>query len=320
MAKGLFTQSACLLTDGGATIEAVEAALREAEFDVVKQTPANEHWQFGGAGLVLEYLPEANGYAVVDVVDQCWPDGMGDPKNDPMTFGAWSTGQFGPFAFPGNLTRASEHSWGWADGKKTAAAHRGFIRIRISYGFGAEPDQPVLPDDYDPLAEMLFLSQIVLALFDVPGVLCYFNPNGEVLRDGAGFGELWEACMDQEKIPLPLWMNIRFFKLSDTVFLMDTVGNQQLDVRDVEAVFLSEANEPQDVDYYLRNVTQYLLGLDRELQTGEEIDGPGESDASWAVQARDDGAAHPPRRVFRLFPNANSNAIQQALAAAGLEV
>ncbi|MBI1830087.1 MAG: hypothetical protein HYR84_01390 [Planctomycetes bacterium] len=48
-----------------------------------------------------------------------------------------------------------------------------------------------------------------MAVFRAPGVLCYFNPNGEVLRDRAGFRETRKACKDQEKMPLPLWMNIR---------------------------------------------------------------------------------------------------------------
>src|SRR4029077_18617459 len=126
-------------------------------------------------------------------------------------------------------------------------------------------------------AEMLFLSRVVLAVFKAPGILCYFNPNGEVLRDRAGFRETWIECKKQNKIPLLLWMNIRFFNLSEQFSFMDTVGNSQLELQDVEAIFPKAKYEPRDIDYYLRNVTHYLLDLDRELQTGEDIDGPGES-------------------------------------------
>jgi Domain of unknown function (DUF4261) len=316
MAKGLFSQGVCLLTDGQTTIKDLKAALEEKDFEIVKQVPAHKDWQFGGPTLVVSFLPEVNGYAAVDVVKEPWPDSMGDPKTDPTTFATWTMGQFGPFAFPGGLARAGEHSWVWEPGKTIAKGHRGFIRIRMSYGFGARDDDPILPADYDPLAEMMFLSRAVLAVFKAPGVICYFNPNGEVLRDRASFRELWTGCKKEEKIPLQLWMNVRYFSVNDKFSLMDTVGNGQLELRDVEAVFPEAKYDPGDIDYYLRNVTHYLLGLDRELKTGEEIDGPGESNLSWTTEVLKDGASPPPRRVLRLYPKANRKEIQ-ALAKGG---
>src|SRR5262245_51746441 len=315
MAKGFFTQSVCLLTDGRTTIEDLKAALQERGFAIVKQAPPQKHWQFGGPTLVLAFLPEVNGYAAVDVVNHPWPDTMGDPKVDPKTFAAWGAGHFGPFAFPGGLARAGQHAWGWEPGRTVAGRHRGFIRIRLSYAFGAKGDQPVLPEDYDPLAEMLFLSRAVLAVFKAPGILCYFNPNGEVLRDRAGFREVWSACKQQDKIPLLLWMNVRFFNLSEKIGFMDTVGNGQLDLQDVEAIFPKSRYDPGDIDHYLRNVTHYLLGLDREIQTGEDIDGPGEGNLSWTMEVFKEGAIEPPRPVLRLYPKANRKAVREALAA-----
>jgi hypothetical protein len=112
-------------------------------------------------------------------------------------------------------------------------------------------------------------------------------------------------------------MNIRFFNLSEELGFMDTVGNGQLEIRDVEAAFPKAKYDPGDIDYYLRNVTHYLLGLEREMQTGEEIDGPGESNLSWTMEVLDRGVIEPPRRVLRLFPKASSKAIRQAVSAVG---
>src|SRR5262245_55321548 len=106
MAKGYFSQGMMLLTDGTTTIDDVKAALEAKEYEVVKRLKPKEHWQFGGPMLLVAYEPEDNGYAAIDIVDHTWPDSMGDPKTDSMTFGAWSTGQFGPYAFPGGLERA----------------------------------------------------------------------------------------------------------------------------------------------------------------------------------------------------------------------
>jgi hypothetical protein len=318
MAKGFFTQGVCLLTNGQTTIDDIRSALRQQRFEIVKERPAREEdWALGGPTLVVAFLPEVNGYAAVDVVNRPWPDSMGDPKSDSMTFAAWSMGHFGPLAFPGSLARSRQHAWAWRPARTISEGHRGFIRLRISYVFGGNKNTPVMPADYDPVAEMMFLSRAVIALLRVPGVICYFNPNGEVLRDYESFREVWDACTEQQKLPLPLWMNIRFFNLGETLGFMDTVGNGQLETRDVEAAFPSAGYDPGDVDYYLRNVTHYLLDFDGEMQSGEEIDGPGETNLSWTMEVLDQGVVQPPRRVLRLYPKVSSKAVRQALSVLG---
>jgi hypothetical protein len=157
----------------------------------------------------------------------------------------------------------------------------------------------------------------VLALFEVPGVICYFNPNGEVLSDYARFQEIWKACGQPKKIPLPLWVNIRFFNLAKHLGFMDTVGNGQREVSDVEAIYPSAKYRPGDIDYYLRNVTHYLLDQRPELKSGEAIDGPGESDLSWTIEVLDEGTVTPPRQVVRLYPKASRKAVEEALTTIG---
>ena len=173
-----------------------------------------------------------------------------------------------------------------------------------------------MPQDYDPLVELVVLNTLVLPLFKVPGVLCYFNPNGEVLRDRATFREYYKGCKEQEKTPIALWSNVRFFNVNDRIGLMDTVGNGQLDLQDVEAVFPKAKYEPEVIDYYLRNVSLYLLGLDRSMQSGEEIDGPGETNLSWMTEVLKEGASPPPRRVLRLYPKALESEVRRLSAGA----
>lgn len=317
MAKGLFSQGFCILTDGQTSLVDVESALVDGGFEIVKRTPAHGNWCMGGETLVVGYRPEINGYVSLDVVNRSWPDPMGDPKTEAELFGAWSMGFFGPYAFPGGLKRAAQHAWSWEPAGTISDGHGGFIRIRTSYAFGAKGDSPVLPDGYDPLDEMQFLSTIALALLEAPGALCYFNPNGEVLRDLASFGQDWDACREQEKIPLHLWSNIRFFNLDKQLGFMDTVGNSQLDIRDVEVFFPLSKYEPGDIDYYMRNVSHYLLGLDHEMKSGEAIDGPGETNLSWTLELLDAGIVEPPRRILRLYPKANRKAVLASLSSMG---
>lgn len=317
LAKGFFTQGVSLLTNGQTTTDSLKSVLRQHGFDIVKESPAQENWAFGGATLVIAFLPDVNGYVAIDLVNQPWPDSMGDPQSDSMIFAAWSMGHFGPFAFPGSLARAQQHAWAWPPAETISEGHRGFIRLRTSYVFGAIKDAPVMPADYDPVAEMMFLSEAAIALLKAPGVKCYFNPNGEVLRDYNSLRDDWDPCIEQQNLPLSLWVNIRFFKLSETLGFMDTVGNAQLEIRDVEALFPLAEYDPGDIDYYLRNVTHYLLGLDREMKSGEQIDGPGESNLSWTIEVLDQGVIDPPRRVLRLYPKSIAKAVHAALSAVG---
>src|SRR5262245_56197834 len=124
MAKGFYSQGMCLLTNGETAIEDIKAALQENGFEVVKQAPAQKDWHFGGHTLTIDFLPEVNGYSAIDVVNQPWPDTMGDPKTDVKTSAAWGMGFFGPFAFPGGLERAGQHAWAWQPGRVIAKDHR----------------------------------------------------------------------------------------------------------------------------------------------------------------------------------------------------
>ncbi len=84
---------------------------------------------------------------------------------------------------------------------------------------------------------------------------------------------------------------------------MDTVGNGQLDVADVEVIFPKSKYDPAHVEYYLRNVTHYLLDTDREIQSGEAfLTGPKKTNLSWIGEVHQNGLIEPPRRVLRLYP------------------
>jgi hypothetical protein len=316
MAKGLFTQGACLLTDGSTTIDGIRFALRAHKILVAKESPPQNNWRFGGPSAVIPFRPDVNGYAAVDVVTEPWPDTMGNPHSDPQTFAAWSMGNFGPFAFPGSLERAQLHGVRSKTGGTPDATHAGFIRIRMSHVFGASGDLDLIPADYDPVAEMMFVSRLVFALFDAPGVVSYFNPSGEVLCDEEYFQGNWKGSLEQRKLPLLLWMNVRRFHLSPTIGFMDTVGNEQLEIRDLEAGFPLSTYNAADIRYYLRNVTHYLLDSKKELRTGEPIDGPGETGLSWIIDEIDSAPLNPPRRTIRLCPKGYEGKIRRAFATA----
>lgn len=314
MPKGFYTQGLCLLTNGQTTIAEVKGALIAGGFQVAKEVSASPNNWFSGASVIVPYLLDINGLVSVDLVNQPWPDLMGNPTDALEIFAAWGMGHFGPFAYPGGLARACQQSWAWPEGASTSRSHVGFIRVRSSYVFGASKDLRCLPTNYDALGEIRFLTGLAKSLFEIKSAIAYFNPNGEVLESRAGFNEVWMQCIELSQVPLPLWSNIRLYNLNEEFGFMDTVGNAQLDIRDVEAIFPRASHIQRDIGRYLRNVSLYLLQVGRELNSGEPIDGPGESNLSWVIESVENGLVQPPRRVLRLMPKADRDRIRAVIA------
>ena len=296
--KGIFTQSACVLLDRPTNLDELERVLSGFEIRGRHDEVAAE-WPFGGPSLTLTFRPEVNGFAAVDVIDRPWPDHMGDAQKEALLLGAWAMGHFGPFAYPGNLLRAGQQSWAWAEGKTIAPRHRAFVRVRLSYVFGA-PENALIPQDYQPLPELEFVTRVAAALLELPGALCYFNPNGEVLRDAAGVRESLRHAAANKLPPLELWCNVRLFRLEDGWLMMDTVGNAQLDLPDLEACFRSAGYDCGGVDFFLRDLTLYLLRNGEVIAHGDTTGGPGE--VSWRARVLDESMSPPPRRVLRFVP------------------
>jgi hypothetical protein len=296
--KGFFTQGVCVLLDRPASVHAVESAIEG--FEVRGHRDPSESWALGGPTLIVEYRAESNGFVAVDTVDQRWPDHMGDSKNDTMIFGAWSMGHFGPFAYPGSLQRAALHCPSWDLGRTIPERHKAFIRVRTSYLFGGNDNSPVMPADYDPLQELEFVTKMASSLLDIPGALCYFNPNGEVLRDQDGLRKSLNYAWTNELPPLNVWSNVRLYNVNSEWALMDTVGNSQLDIPDAEACFHSASFDLSEIDNFLRNVSLYIVNEGEVIKDGDTMDGPG--GIRWQSRQFDNGICDPPRRVLRWLP------------------
>lgn len=298
MPKGIFTQGVIVLTNRSISIDEVAAALSGFELRGVRE--GSDEWALGGTSLQVSYDESVNGIVTLDAIDHPWPDHMGDPKDEAILFGAWAMGNFGPFAYPGGLSRASQQSWNWEGGRNIADQHTGFIRLRVTYVLGASEDAVVMPEGCNPVAELEFCMKLVQSLLEIPGTLCYYNPSGEVLRDQDTFRESLNFAWANKLLPLDLWSNVRLFNVDETWSMMDTVGNWQLDLPDCEACFFSEAYEFNDVDNFLRNVTLYLIEKGEVIEDGDTMDGPG--DISWQAELQENSLCEPPRIVLRWMP------------------
>lgn len=309
MPKGLFCQTVCLLTDGTTTLDEVLESLRGSEFVVLRQTTGQKEWHFGGPSLIILYCAETNGTVGIDLLPQSWPDSMGDAKSDLTLFGAWSLGQFGPFTYPQGLARARHYGWMWQEGSDAAARHTGVIRVRMTYVGGSGPDAPVAPKDRSATDELNFLTRLVLTIGACRGVICYFNPNGETLQSMDGIRATLDECEQQKTEPLDLWCNLRYCNIDSEFALLDTVGNGQLDVPDVEAVFSPSEHQPSDIASFLRGITRHVMHSGQVLSVGTQLRGVNGDDDAWVVEQPETSLMLPPRRVLRVAPRAHAERV-----------
>jgi hypothetical protein len=245
-------------------------------FTILSEKEPQEHWEMGGPALVLDFLPKVNGRVVLDVVNHPWPDDMGADHYARVLFGAWSLGLFGPFTFAQSLERATEQAWNWPEAKETVARHKAFVRMRLSYVFGAEAKAPVLPPGYQPVAELHFLTRLAQALLNHPEALSFFNPNGEVLANKAELTEAVDFFQKRGEPPFPLWVNVRLHRVTEGWLLMDTIGNGQIDVPDQEMAFPVQLCPGGEVANALRKLSLFLFKKGPAvIKDGDTIEGPG---------------------------------------------
>jgi hypothetical protein len=308
MPRGMFTQCFVVLVQEPVTLDAVEQAL--AGFPIQGRFVGSEHWAMGGPSIALAFRPEVNGIVLVDAVDHPWPDEMGNPQTQETIFTAWTMGHFGPITYPASLQRAMQQCWSWKEGRTVPAEHKGFVRVRISYVMGAPDEAPVMPKDWDAATEMHYLSKIIEALLTLPGAVCYFNPNGEMLRDREGLSSQLAQAASEKMIPFDLWINVRLYPYDTDWVLMDTVGNGQLndrahaeelnDLPDVEALFRTKFYDYGEVDSFLRDLTRYMHAEGDVIKEGDTIEGPGK--IPWRANLLEKAVAMPLRRVIRVAP------------------
>lgn len=299
MAKGLFTQGIMVLLRQSVTIQEVADCL--SDFYPSEPMPASEDWTFLGPFVLMDMEEDGTGKVVVDIVEHPWPDKMGDPESPADVVAGWELGSFGPHTDTDSLDRAKEQAWVWEEGRSLGDEAVAFLRVRSSYVLGEDDDDmPVIPDGYDPFDELALVTEIAAALTELPQAICYFNPNGEVLRDIKTLNESFEYAEENDFPPLDLWSNVRLFKLENDWATMDTVGNSQLNLLDVEACFHTGAYDFAEIEHFLRLVTCYLEESEEPIETGDTMEGPGE--VLWKVFQCDNSLVSPPRPVLRCMP------------------
>lgn len=226
-------------------------------------------------------------------------------KDEPVLFSAWSTGHFGPFAYPYGLKRSIEQSWQLNDDEKNLDEYTGFIRIKLSYLFGADEKSLVIPKNYNALNELVFLNELTIELLSNIDNTIYFNPNGELLLTKKIFKEFMKYSIENSLPALNIYSNIRLYNIDATWSLMDSVGNQQLDIPDIEVIIPKNEYNLSDFDVFIRNITFYIMNNGPIIMNGDTMDGPG--GIRWRGYTFKNGLCDPPRNTLRWFPTNKIN-------------
>jgi hypothetical protein len=279
-----------------------------------ERDPESGYW-FGGEGsLLVETDSGPNGAIAVELFHQPWPDPMGNPETDADLFGAWAMRQFGLTTFPYALARAN------AEGTAARSDHVGFVRLNLSYVFGAEDDALVCPDERNVGAELRAMARLARGLCDLPGALGWFAPNGEVWLPVEEAREMLTRQAEGELVH-QLWVSTRAYPAGKHLLVetvgVTTLGQQMGSAYDHQVVVLPDLG--LDGDVVSRFVVE-LSGLARggsDVAPSEPVLGPG---GRWFASLVETDNP-PPRSVVRWIHESERDEAEanQALSVAELD-
>lgn len=339
--KSFFNQCFVILFDKEINLNQLKPLLSKP---IVNERDNTDSHYFWGPTLAVEYQsksePLLNGQVYIDYINEQWPDDMGEKNKEILA--AWTMSHFGPYAFPGGLWRSTKQSWSWQEAEDKVSNHCSYVRIRLNYispkgnpnlkpeidrtklspdylQFEAELDDetnelldeleeksPTIPlDMINPVEELEFMTEITLELLKHENAICYFNPNGEMLLTYDLLKDKYDYAINNQLPALTSWINIRLVNIKKNIYLMDSVGNDQLDIHDIEVLFNNEDFEFADIDNFIRSLSQYIFDKKVKIADYGEFEGPNESKwLAFNIEFKKDfeNLYPPSRETLRLIP------------------
>ncbi len=287
----MFLQTGVVLFERAVSLDELESCLRHlSPRQRIEKSSDAPYWLAGEGCLMFESDSGSNGGVAVELFHRPWPDSMGSPETDPELFMAWSMRQFGLATFPFGLARAG------AQGAAPSSEHVAFVKLSLSYIFGADEDALVSPEDRDVHAELTRLAALAAEVLALSGAVAWFAPNGEVLTEPDVAREKLLQQASGQHVP-DLWVSTRAYS-SGKHWLVETVGVGTLGAKSTpydHQVLLPDLGLDGDVVIHF---VQELSGAARfgsDHVPTEPVLGPG---GRWSPRlAQSDNP--PPREVVR---------------------
>lgn len=292
--KGFYTQAVVLLYSETPQLATLRWTLESRGYRVTGIEDDASWPEMSGPSLTVEWRPGVNGRCLVDITDSPWPDGMGGPKEEGKTFGAWAMGAYGPCTHPGGLERAVQFPV-WPGAGQCVASHRAFVRVRTSYAMQGGEDARVAPPDYDATAEVCWLLEVAATLLGLEGALAFFNPGGELLLSPELLEQAMAESRERQMPPIQAVVSTHGIRVDEHWWLGDTVGLAQLDMPDFE---LSLRRRDLDQEKWLLfplNLAVYMVTQGVRFETGHTTEGP--EGELLRAEVRSEACYAPPRQV-----------------------
>lgn len=299
MTQIFFSQCVAVLCSEAPGLAELRLILEREGYTIKADEDTSEWPEMQGAGLTLATDFENGATCWVDICEFPWPDELGVTGDPTLVTGAHMMGAFGPFAHPGAFDRALQAP-GYQSAAPDARNHRAFVRFRISNLIPASEESAEASfasvENANLAWEIAYLLRVAASLREMPVALAYFNPCSELLLSMQGLAETLTFAFEQKTYPVEAVCRVRGCLVDDEWSLVDSIGMEQLGLRDHEFAWADVEFSRKEQLEFLINLLHYQSDHSAPMTTGHTTDGP--HDKLWRAEERETSCMVPPRKVL----------------------
>lgn len=299
MTQIFFSQCIAVLCSEAPGLAELRLILEREGYTIKADEDTSEWPEMQGEGLTLATNFENGATCCVDICDFPWPDDMGVTGDPTLVTGAHMMGAFGPFAHPGAFERALQAP-GYQSAPSSTREHRAFVRFRVSNLIPASEESAearfASAENANPAWEIAYLLRVAASLREMPVALAYFNPSSELLLSMEGMSGILGFAFEHKTYPVEAVCRVRGCKVDEEWSLVDSIGMEQLGLRDHEFTWAGAEVSRQEQVEFLINLQHYQIDHSAPMTSGHTTDGP--HDKLWRAEERENACMMPPRRVL----------------------
>lgn len=299
MTQIFFSQCVAVLCSEAPGLAELRLILEREGYTIKADEDTSEWPEMQGAGLTLATDFENGASCWVDICEFPWPDDLGVTGDPTLVTGAHMMGAFGPFAHPGAFERSLQAP-GYQSAAPEARNHRAFVRFRVSNLIPASEEASEASfaslKNAIPAWEIAWLLRVAASLHGMPTALAYFNPASELLLSLQGLAGILSFAFEHKTYPVEAVCRVRGCKVDEEWSLVDSVGMEQLGLRDHEFAWADAEVTRQEQVEFLINLLHYEIDHSAPMMSGHTTDGP--HDKLWRAEERETSCMVPPRKVL----------------------
>lgn len=299
MTQTFFSQCVAVLCSEAPGLAELRLVLEREGYTIKADEDTSEWPEMQSASLTLATDFENGAQCWVDICEFPWPDELGATGDPTLVTGAHMMGAFGPFAHPGAFDRALQAP-GYQSAAPDARNHRAFVRFRVSNLIPASAESTearfASAENANLVWEIAYLLRVAASLRHMPVALAYFNPCSELLLSMQGLAGILTFAFEQKTYPVEAVCRVRGCPADDGWSLVDSIGMEQLGLRDHEFAWSEVEVDPAEQLEFLINLLHYQIDHSAPMMSGHTTDGP--QNKLWRAEERETSCMLPLRKVL----------------------